>query len=435
MPWLTPDSIPEGGICRPLFIPDDTVWLALVSGALTELTQKWNWQKFGTLTVEETISEMQAIIDGYYSNECSTCELPDGGRIIRIGDGGKLQELSDGSWGDPTGDYIIPPPDARSGGTIQDQECLAAENAVNVIHLLYENLADSFASHLSEAEALTAFTLAVISLVGFEFAPITAAIVAFFAVAFTALYEALAYLTADLWDDAVSQQIECFLLACATNTDGVVTFDWDCFIGKLNSLTNNFLLSETQLRLYLQITYILYFIGGVDGLNLAGGTTAIIDAHCDECIVHCFYVDLRLTDGSEFGVIIVGGTWVDGLGVQGDDGGSNNRSDATLFWPFGSVIAAVTGSVFYTKTAGSGANNVNNLYALNPATAYNTTEIAIGTENALGTSLQKELSIENALAGLGSDINTGTNSTPCYAEGLMVTYTGDMPDGWSDNCP
>jgi hypothetical protein len=70
MPWLTPDSIPEGGVCRPLFIPADGTWLALVSGALTELTKSYNWEKFGALTVEETIAQMQTIVDNYYTASC-----------------------------------------------------------------------------------------------------------------------------------------------------------------------------------------------------------------------------------------------------------------------------------------------------------------------------------------------------------------------------
>lgn len=298
MPWLTPDSIPEDDTCRPLSIPADTDWLALVSGALTELTKSWNWEKSGTLTVAETVAKMQEIVDGYYETPCASCTLPEGGKVIRIGEGGKLQELDgDGNWVDATGDYSIPPPDARTGGTEPDQNCLAAKNATNTLHELYDNLSSSWTSHLSEAEALTTFTLGAIALVGFEFAPITASIVAFFAVAFTALYEALAYLGADLWDDAVEKQIVCFLLACAANDAGVVTFDWDCFLGKLNSLTNDFLLSETQLRLYLQISYLLYFIGGAGGLNLAGGTTAITDDDCSDCDhVWRGYIDISVDE-------------------------------------------------------------------------------------------------------------------------------------------
>jgi len=282
VPYLTPDSIPEDDTCRPLFIPADSYWLALVSGALTELTQPYNWQKFGSLTVAETVARMQEMINTYYDGACETCETPGGYRIIRINNQGHVEELgSDGAWQDASGEYHIPPPEAREGGTEQDQICLAASNAVNVLEQLYENLSDSWSTHLDDAEAQTAFILGLTALVGFEFAPITWGIVAFFTAVFSALYTALEFIGADLWDSAVSDQIKCFLVECATNTDGVVTFDYECFIAKLTSLTNNFSLTESQLRLYLQITYILYFIGGIDGLNLAGGTTEITEAECD----------------------------------------------------------------------------------------------------------------------------------------------------------
>jgi len=284
MPWLTPDSIPESDTCRSLFIPADSTWLALVSGALTELTKAYNWQQFGSLTVDETVAKMESIIASYYSEPCATCFTPGGYRVARISPDGHLQLLDEnGDWVDGTGDYYIPPPEARTDGTMQDQNCLAAKNAVNVLQLLYENLTDSWNENLQAAEAATAFILSATALVGFEFAPITWSIVAFLTPVFTALYSALAFLGADLWDDDVTHQIECFLLDCASNDAGVVTFDWDCFNGHLNSLANDFSLTEEQLRLYLQIAFILYFIGGADGLNLAGRTTAITDDDCSFC--------------------------------------------------------------------------------------------------------------------------------------------------------
>jgi len=284
MPWLTPDSIPEDDDCRPLSIPADSVWLALVSGALTELTQKYNWQKFGTLTVEETVAKMQQIVDNYYSSPCAMCMTPGGYRVTRINEQGHLEQLDEnGNWVDGTDEYHIPPPEPREDGTPTDQICLAAKNAVNVIEQLYENLTDSWNENLSAAEAATAFILGAIALVSFEFAPITWSIIAFLTPVFTALYSALAYLGADLWDANVSNQIACFLVECAEDVDGVVTFDWECFMARLNSLTDTFGLTEEQLRLYLQIAYLLLFIGGVDGLNLAGRTTAITDDDCSFC--------------------------------------------------------------------------------------------------------------------------------------------------------
>jgi len=309
MPWLTPDDIPEADDCRPLSIPANSVWLALVSGALTELTLPYNWEKFGTLTVAETVEKMQSIVDNYYNSPCGACTTPGGYRVIRISGTGHVEQLDEsGNWVDGTGEYHIPLPDAREGGTEQDQICLAATNAVYVLEQLYENLTDSWNSELDEAEAETAFILGLIALVGFEFAPITWGIVAFMTAVFAALYTTLEFIGADLWDTSVSDQITCFLTECATNTAGVVTFDYQCFMNRLNSLTDTFSLTETQLRLYLQIGYMLYFIGGMDGLNLAGGTTAISVGDCDLCSEHCFRIDLKEIDGNSYGVVISGGT-------------------------------------------------------------------------------------------------------------------------------
>lgn len=312
MPWLTPDATDADKTCRRLLIPENSVWLALVSGALTELTLKYNWQKFGDMTVDETVAAMRAIIDGYYDDGCDTCELPGGGKIIRIGAHGHIEELTDGAWGEPTGDYVIPLPSAREGDE-PDIKCLAAKNATNVLQQLYENLSESWDAHLSEAEAGTEFIVAAVAVVGFEFAPITFGIIAFFQVVFGALYAALEYLGSDLWDENFTSQMECFLFDCAVVDAGVVTFDWDCFMAKLNSLTDSFGLSEIQLRLYLQVAYILYFIGGVDGLNLAGGTTEIIDDDCSGCDLTWCYV-IRMNDlDYDFTTIISGTPEVYGL--------------------------------------------------------------------------------------------------------------------------
>jgi len=349
MPWLTPNEPPEETDCRRLLIPADSGWLALISGALTELTYTYNWQEFGDLTPAETVAKMREIIGGYYDVPCSTCTLPGGGSIIRIGSGGHIEELGDdGSWGSPTGDYVIPPPDARSGGSPADLKCLAAKNAVNVLEQLYETLSEQWASHVSEAEALTEFTIAAIALVGFEFAPITFAIAAFFEVAFAALYTALEYLGADLWDEAFTNQMVCFLFECATDTDGVITFDWDCFVAKLNTLTDNFGLTEIQIRLYIQVTYMLYFIGGVDGLNLAGGTTAITSGSCDYCSPWCYEWDFTVDDGgwqarTGFGITV--GHYVASTGWQPDvhEDGCSQHAYTYLYLaiPEASNIAAV----------------------------------------------------------------------------------------------
>jgi len=316
MPYLTPDEIPEDDDCRPLSIPASSDWLAIVSGALTELTKTWNWEQRGAVTVDEAVARMQQMIDDYYLG-CTACTLPGGGSAIRIREDGHLEELlPDGTWGDPTGDYVIPPPAAREGGTPQDQKCLAAANATNVLQQLYESIADSFAEDLDEAEAITDMIALLIVLVGFEFAPIAFALATFLIAIFRIAYRAVAFITADLWDETFSMQLECILFNCATNTAGVVTFDWECVNDALYEQLNDFSLTGDQLRLYGQIQIILQIIGGIDALNLAGATTAITEANCDDCDdVWCKYFDFTVEDGG-FEVQSGRGVWTSGVGWE-----------------------------------------------------------------------------------------------------------------------
>lgn len=283
MPYLTPPDLPEERDCRALSIPASPEWLALFGGALTTFLYAYNWEQTSGLSVEDTIAEMRVIIDGFYEG-CNDCGLPWGGSIIRIKIDGRIEVLEDGEWVEPTeGDYYFPPPDEREGGTAEDQICLASKNAANALHELYSNLSESFTEELTAAQALVAMTAFATGLIGFAFAPITAWFAGVIFAAFEVLYSALSYLTADLWTEDFESQITCFLIDCATNTAGIVTFDWQCWENKLNSLANDFSLDEVQLRLYLQIGFILQFIGGSGALNLAGATTEITNDDCSFC--------------------------------------------------------------------------------------------------------------------------------------------------------
>jgi len=63
--WLTPSSIPASSTCRALIFPDSTEWLALISGALIELTLPYNWEKFGIITPEEAADAAMQIFDAF----------------------------------------------------------------------------------------------------------------------------------------------------------------------------------------------------------------------------------------------------------------------------------------------------------------------------------------------------------------------------------
>jgi len=323
MPYLTPDSIPEDDNCRPLSIPASSDWLAIVSGALTELIKTYNWEQRGSVTVEEAVARMQTMIDDYYAG-CVACTLPGGGSAIRVRADGHIEELlPDGTWGEPTGDYVLPPVEAREGGTEDDQICLAARNAANVLQLLYENISDSYADGLDDAEALTAFIEFVIVTIGVAFAPIAFAIAMFLLPIFAIAYIIVEEITADLWDESVTQAITCILIDCASNDAGVVTFDWDCFQRGLINEINDFALLPDQLRLFAQIQIMLQIIGGVDALNLAGNTTAITDDDCSFCPeTWCYTWDFLHSSHSGDGFQVAPGftgygEWVDSNGWYG----------------------------------------------------------------------------------------------------------------------
>lgn len=64
--WLTTNVPPANEyICRLLRIPNDLYFIANVNGALLSLCEKWNWQKHGAMTVDETVAAMTAMYDEY----------------------------------------------------------------------------------------------------------------------------------------------------------------------------------------------------------------------------------------------------------------------------------------------------------------------------------------------------------------------------------
>lgn len=154
---------------------------------------------------------------------------------------------------------------------------------------------------------------------------------------------------------------------------------------------------------------------------------------CDDCFF-CHYIDLTVVDGSSEGVVISGGTWVSGSGIQGADFGANDRSDAYGYWAFGEELYCDYVKMVYTKTAGSGANNVNRFQKLNPVTNYTTTIVPNqNTDNTLGTNVIKIIDSNENLRGMGWDVNSGSNTTPVYIVGLEVRYRRSSPL-WVENC-
>jgi len=68
--WLTPDAPPENKFfSRRIIIPADRDWLALVNGAIDELTKPWNFEQHGDLTPEQTAQAFADIYDSYRVND------------------------------------------------------------------------------------------------------------------------------------------------------------------------------------------------------------------------------------------------------------------------------------------------------------------------------------------------------------------------------
>jgi len=282
MPYLTPETVPEERACRALLIPDNSEWLALISGALTELQFRWNWEVQG-ITIDETLAVVNEIIDGYYTG-CLTsgCEQPDGFPIFRLTPDGHVEMLQNGEYVEPYGDYAIPPIPAREEPTPEENKCLAAANAVYVLEQVYEIALDA----IQDGVQLVEFVARIIEGLGtlaFFAGTITAWFAGLWIAAWEFVFRGLALLTVDLWDLTFTDELRCVFYECATDNAGVVTFDYQCIMEKLNDPEIWTDLTLEKFRLLLQLEYIIMNIGGVDGLNQAGASTAVTEANCEGC--------------------------------------------------------------------------------------------------------------------------------------------------------
>lgn len=68
--WLTPETLAGDEICRPLFLPANDEVLALVGGALSELTKPYNYEQNGAITPAEISEFMTAAILRWYDEQC-----------------------------------------------------------------------------------------------------------------------------------------------------------------------------------------------------------------------------------------------------------------------------------------------------------------------------------------------------------------------------
>lgn len=73
MPYLTPDA-PGSFSGRVLLIPNS--YVASVNGALQELANYWNWEAFGSDSVDDAVARMEAMIEAYQMSEIQNVIQP-----------------------------------------------------------------------------------------------------------------------------------------------------------------------------------------------------------------------------------------------------------------------------------------------------------------------------------------------------------------------
>lgn len=275
MPYLTPEEIPEATDCRSLLIPASSEWLAIVSGAINELSQEWNWQQEGAVTTEEAAQAMLAMWLDFVSSTCgSSCR-----RIFRVSITGEFEQSDDGgeTWTTPSGDAEVPATPAREEPTSDERRCLAAANATNVLAQVYEQMLDAWQLDQSITYGQGVFVAALAGLIGVWLGIISAGAINLALGVFATAYEILDNLTQDAWDADFNDKLKCLLYSVSTDTAGVVTFNYDDFLQGLADMaaTNPI----EQALLVAQLNYMMLWIGA-DGLNHAGATTAITEADC-----------------------------------------------------------------------------------------------------------------------------------------------------------
>lgn len=205
-------------------------------------------------------------------------------------------------WGPVTGDYIAPDPEARGEGTAATRKCLAAANAARVYHDLYETATEAFISDGTDVAVYEAVLGGIIAVLG-PWAGFTMASGIGLAIAlFFAFYELLETITSDVWTSDFDETFVCLLLDNATDTAGVVTFDW---VTIRETITENLLNAAGQLDtdtalLWAQLAFIMDMVGA-PGLDLAGTTTAVTSYDCTTICAPVWCYSFDFTDGGAHG--------------------------------------------------------------------------------------------------------------------------------------
>jgi len=281
-----------------------------------------------------------------------------GGIVIGMPDDTTIVPPSSDTYDGRTAPFTPP---AR-GGTSDEAICLASANAENV---LYQMHAQVF-SRVFVNDATWAGLVLVTCIVGILALPVALSIIVSVIIAGGGMV-ILAGINLDSYSSTVRARMRCILIAHATNTSGVVTFDYDAVRSDVESRI-------VGINIYAALDLYLAIIGET-GLNRAGATTAISTASCDDCGTCYHEWDFTTSDGGFTAFIfdvLPRATYSAGVGWIAGDAGDTQIDSPTfpsaihvtqflMLWAVGHQPAPptragfrapdVSGSIFATTTA------------------------------------------------------------------------------------
>lgn len=304
--FQTAPTLPTELACRTFEIPNSKEWLGIFNALYSIMINPYNWERVNDtdLTIDESIEIVKEAWALYWENtglcgEVDGCTLPDlDTPPFRIGLDGHFEILdpTTGEWGTPTGEYEIPPVPEREETTPFDRKCAAATNATHVLNLCYEAITDEIALGGDTLQVAAALVAALVTAVGGWIAAPVYAIIQLSIALFQGIVEILQVLGGDVWTEDFNRKLKCALLECATSVGDVVEFDIVCLKEQLWTEPN---ITDPDwfydLQLFAQISYLIDIIGA-DGLNAAGGTTAITTFDCDDCGGWCYEFDFTISE-------------------------------------------------------------------------------------------------------------------------------------------
>lgn len=307
--YLTASSVPAGRFCRTVSIPDDPVWVGLVDGVLTALTNPAVWRQYGTLTPDEMADAWATMLQESFAIEgcpmpfdvrqnpdapCTLEKSTDGGvtwvpfadlqacpPLLQYGANGRVNagyhttegitwfQVDDGPWVDdlPTGAFDTAVP---WGGMLQqnNDQCTAAANAANVLRQVFYGIQTNFAAVAANigGNAVGSLVDAVGALLGLEVAGYVATALSAAVLGYQALFMFTTWTATDF------RKLVCLINANMTGTAGNWDIDYTDVYGGLAAAG----ISSDVVNCLQQILQNI----GPNGLDLAAKTTQISSYNC-----------------------------------------------------------------------------------------------------------------------------------------------------------